>query len=218
MHSLYVLVIGNKNYSSWSMRPWVWMRHHGLNFEEQRIGLYTDETSREIGAFGCGTTVPILLDGTTRIWDSLSILEYLAEKHPATQGWPQDPAARAHARSVSAEMHSGFVNIRSELPMNCRRVINNFNVPEQVKSEVQRIDEIFTDCRRQYADTGDWLFGQYTIADAMFAPIVMRFNTYKIELQSEAKTYLNTVTKQAAVAEWIADSIKETEIIENAEK
>jgi len=133
-------------------------------------------------------------------------------------GWPEDPAARAHARSVSAEMHSGFANVRSELPMDCRRVIKNFSVPDHVKSEIQRINDIFTGCRRQHADSGEWLFGQYTFADAMFTPVVMRFNTYNIELESEANTYLKTVTEQAAVAEWIADSIKETETIENAEK
>ena len=193
------------------------MRHHDLAFKERRIALCTDQTSREIGAHGCGTTVPILLDGTTRIWDSLSILEYLAEKHPGCKGWPDDPAVRAHARSVSAEMHSGFVNVRSELPMNCRRVIDNYSVPDHVKSDIQRINDIFTSCRRQHADSGEWLFGEYSVADAMFTPVVMRFNTYNIDLESEAKIYLKTVTEQAAVAEWMADSAKETEIIENAE-
>jgi len=194
------------------------MRHHHIDFEEHRIPLFTPSASDEIASFGCGSTVPILLDGGIKIWDSLAILEYLAEKHNDCSGWPADAARRAHARSVSAEMHSGFTAVRSELPMNCRRVISGFNVPVNVEKEIARINTIFTACRQAYASDGDWLFGQYSIADAMYTPVVMRFNTYGITLDSDANNYMQTVKKQLAVAEWIKQSHAETEVIESAEK
>lgn len=217
MSGEYQLVIGNKNYSSWSMRPWVWMRHHSIAFETYKVPLYADNTRAEITKFGCGTTVPILIHGDIRIWDSLAILEYLSEMHPQCGGWPSDPATRAHARSVSAEMHSSFSALRSSLPMNCRRTIEGFQLSESVQHDVNRIQALFLDCRQRYSQGGDWLFGRYTIADAMYAPVVMRCNTYGVALTGEAGQYLKTVTAQAAVQEWVEDSRNEKEVIESVE-
>ncbi len=211
------LVIGNKNYSSWSMRPWVWMRHHNIAFKEHRIALYTNETSTRIAEYGCGSTVPILVDGDIKVWDSLSILEYLADKHSDCSGWPAATRARAHARSVSAEMHSGFMALRSEMPMNCRRKIEGFTVTDEVQKDIDRLNTIFSDCRKNYASGGEWLFGEYSIADAMFTPVVMRFNTYGVSLEGDAENYLDTVRNQSAVVEWMADSRQEIEVIESEE-
>lgn len=217
MSNDYQLVIGNKNYSSWSMRPWVWMQHHDISFETIMVSLYTSTTRQEISKFGCGTTVPILIDGDIRVWDSLAILEYLAEQHPEYNGWPQDPTARAVARSVSAEMHSGFAALRSSLPMNCRRTIKGLKLSEAVRQDIDRIAKLFTDCRQRYSHDGDWLFGNYSIVDAMFVPVVMRFNTYGVVLDGEPGRYLETVNSQSAVREWIEDSRLEKEVIESVE-
>ena len=217
MSARYTLVIGNKNYSSWSMRPWVWMRHHSIDFTTHRIVLRTPATRTEIAAFGCGATVPVMVDGEAKVWDSLAILEYLAEQHPECQGWPADSASRAHARSVCAEMHSGFMPLRSAMPMNCRRTIEDFTVSGEVAGDVDRINRIFNDCRRRYSGGGSWLFGSYSIADAMFTPVVMRFNTYGIKLDGDAAAYLHTVSHQSSVLEWIEDSRQEKEVIESDE-
>lgn len=135
----YQLVIGNKNYSSWSMRPWVWLRHHDIAFETHMVSLYAASTRAEISRFACGTTVPILIDGDVRIWDSLAILEYLAERHPQFNGWPKDPAVRAVARSVCAEMHSGFAALRAALPMNCRRTVESIELTESVRQDLTEL-------------------------------------------------------------------------------
>ena len=217
MSADYTLVIGNKNYSSWSMRPWVWMRHHNIAFKEHRIALYTNDTSTKIAEYGCSSTVPILTHGDIKVWDSLAILEYLAEKHGDCSGWPADTGARAHARSVSAEMHSGFMSLRSDMPMNCRRKIEGFTLSDGVQKDIDRINTIFTDCRENYASDGAWLFGEYSIADAMYTPVVMRFNTYGITLEGDAAEYLDTVKNQPAVVEWMADSRQEIETIESEE-
>ena len=196
------------------MRPWVWMRHHNLVFDTHCVALYAPTTKQEIAQYGCGTTVPILIDGDIRVWDSLAILEYLSEQHPQCIGWPEETAARAHARAVSAEMHSGFSALRSSLPMNCRRTIEGFELSEAVQRDIDRVRSLFADCRHRYFNHGSWLFGQYSIADAMFTPVVMRFKTYGVKLEGEPGKYMQTVCEQAAVREWIEDSCKEQEIIE----
>jgi len=225
MSTNYTLVIGNKNYSSWSMRPWVWMRHHNIAFNEQRIALFEPGMRAAIDQFDAGSTVPILVTGDTAIWDSLAILEYLAEQHIDKSGWPDlsdtkgamGGAARAIARSVSAEMHSGFSALRGELPMNCRRQVENFSPSDAVLKDVARVQKIFTDCRTRFGQKGPWLFGAYSIADAMYTPVVMRFNTYGIGLTETAAEYARQVTRQPAVQEWIQSSKNESEIIENSE-
>jgi len=219
MSSDYTLVIGNKNYSSWSMRPWVWMRHHDIAFKEQRIALFEPGMRAAIDSFNAGSTVPILVAGKTTIWDSLAILEYLAEQHTDKSGWPGDTGdeARAIARSASAEMHAGFSALRGELPMNCRRQVENFSPSDAVLKDVARVQKIFTDCRIRFGQRGPWLFGDYSIADAMYTPVVMRFNTYGIELSEIAAEYTSQVTRQPAVQEWVQSSKNENEIIENSE-
>ncbi len=217
MSSRYTLVIGNKNYSSWSMRPWVWMRHHNIDFATHRIVLRVPATSAEIADYGCGSTVPILIDGDVKVWDSLAILEYLAEQHPELMGWPEKSAARAHARSICAEMHAGFVPLRSAMPMNCRRTIEGFTVSDDVQRDIDRISRLFADCRKRYSGAGSFLFGNYSIADAMFTPVVMRFSTYGVTLDGEAANYLQSIRNQPAVQEWIEDSIQEKEVIESDE-
>jgi len=193
------------------------MRHHDIDFTTHRIALYAPDSRAEIAEYGCGSTVPILVDGKVRVWDSLAILEYLAEQHPEFQAWPQDAAARAYARSVCAEMHAGFVTLRSTMPMNCRRTIEGFSVSAEAQRDVDRVQQLFNDCRKLYSSEGSFLFGSYSIADAMFTPIVMRFNTYGVTLDGDAASYLHTVSNQPAVKEWIEDSKQEKEVIESDE-
>jgi len=193
------------------------MRYHNIDFAMHRIALCTPDTAAEIAEYGCGSTVPILVDGEVKVWDSLAILEYLAEQHPEFQGWPEDPAVRAQARSVCAEMHAGFIALRSSMPMNCRRTIGGFTVSRDTRRDVDRINRLFTDCRKQYCNAGSFLFGKYSIADAMYTPIVMRFKSYGVALDGDAAEYLHTIRNQPAVQEWIEDSHIEKEIIESDE-
>jgi glutathione S-transferase len=194
------LVIGNKNYSSWSFRPWLHMKHAGLDFREHLIQLYRPGHMEDIKAFNPAGRVPVLMDGDLHIWDSLAICEYIAEK--TGFGWPKLPAARAHARSVSAEMHSGFQSLRAQCPMNIRarrRVPMN---PE-LERDVARIDEIWRDCRDRHAAGGAWLFGAFSVADAMYAPVVTRFNTYGLPLSDVSAAYVQTAMADRHFAEWV---------------
>lgn len=211
------LIIGNKNYSSWSLRAWIFLKHFDIDFEEKRIPLFTDTTDDELLKYNSNFKVPVLLDGDLIIWDSLAILEYLSEQYLSDNGLPGEANKRAVARSVSCEMHSSFLNVRNDLPMNCRKSFKNFQPSQQVEAEIQRIKSIWKQCRTQYGDGGKWLFGSYSIADAMFAPIVLRFNTYNIELAGIEKEYSQTVLNQKNVIEWIETGKKEKEIIASDE-
>lgn len=208
------LVIGNKNYSSWSLRPWLFLRHHAIPFEEVRIPLYREDSQARIAAYTPSGKVPALLDGGITVWDSLAILEHLAERFPETQGWPEAPAERAKARALAAEMHAGFQALRGHCGMNCRRepAPARKALPEAVHKDVARIGEIWRDCREQ-ADGGPWLFGRFTIADAMYAPVALRFWTYQLEAGAVAQDYMNTVLGHPALAEWIAAGKAEAETI-----
>ncbi len=207
------LVVGNKNYSSWSLRPWIFMRHHGLAFDERRILLSTDTTAVELSRYNSGFKVPILLDGDLQIWDTLAILEYLSEQYLDGRGWPADQRARAVARSVSAEMHSSFQNMRNELPMNCRKSFEGIQLSEQARQEVERIASLWQQCRETYGGNGDWLFGGFSIADAMYAPVALRFAGYNIALDDIAQSYVDTVLTHPDIVEWIDTGRQETEII-----
>ncbi len=207
------LVIGNRNYSSWSLRPWIFMKHHGMTFEEKRILLSTDTTADELGRYNSGLKVPVLLDGDRQIWDSLAILEYLSERYLDNRGWPANIAARALARSVSAEMHSSFPNLRNELPMNCRKSFDAIELSEQASREVERISSLWRMCRDRYADNGDWLFGEFSIADAMYIPVALRFAGYHISLDDTSQRYVDTVLSDPGVIAWTDASRQETEII-----
>lgn len=208
-----VLVIGNKAYSSWSLRPWLLMKHAGIDFDEVRLPFRTDKWRDRIGRYSPSGKVPVLVDGAVTVWDSLAICEYLAESHPARGLWPKDPAARAVARSVSAEMHSGFHNLRSQLPMNVRRTVPPKALAPDVAAEVSRIKTIWTDCRERFGGSGDFLFGAFSIADAMYAPVVTRFFTYAVALEGKAARYADAVNSLPALREWIAQACAETEVI-----
>ena len=211
--SMPTLVIGNKNYSSWSLRPWVLLRHNDIPFEEKRIALFTPSTDTELAPYGSDAKVPILKHGDLIVWDSLAILEYISETWLCGAGWPEEPGARAVARSVSAEMHSSFVNVRSEFPMNCRKHFFNVKPSAAAAAEIGRIQGLWDDCRQRFGQAGPWLFGRYTIADAMFAPVVLRFHGYNIGLEGPSADYMAMVLQQPAIIEWIEAGKQETEII-----
>ena len=195
------LIIGNKNYSSWSLRPWLLLRKLSVSFEETQVLLQTEDFKQQVMRFSPVAKVPVLLDSDLAIWDSLAIAEYLAEQYP--QAWSRDPAARAFARSISAEMHSGFMSLRSQMPMNCRATGREIVGDEALARDVERIQAIWTECRLRYGESGPWLFGEFTIADAMFAPVVFRFNTYGVDCQGFAAEYMQTVLHDADVQAWL---------------
>ena len=203
------LVIGNKNYSSWSLRPWLAMKVAGIPFAEHRIPLYGPGSKDQILVYSPAGKVPCLADGDLRVWDSLSICEYLAEKHPGL--WPQDPAARALARSVSAEMHSGFANLRAKMSMNIRKRYPGLGRTPESMADVARIVSLWSDCRARYGKGGPFLFGAFSIADAMYAPVVLRFRTYEVELPADCRAYSDAVLALPAMQDWIAAAMAETE-------
>jgi glutathione S-transferase len=208
------LVIGNKNYSSWSMRPWLALRASRIPFEEIFIPLYTGQTDKDrILRFTRSGKVPALIDGDITVWDSLAIIEYLAERFPEAKLWPQDRAARAHARSVSAEMHSGFMPLRNECGMNLHRPVGSIALSEDALANIARVEEIWNDCRERYGKQGPFLFGAFTGADAMYAPVVHRFRTYAIKVGSVAQAYMETMMTLPAFKEWTEAGLAETLMI-----
>ena len=213
------LVIGNKNYSSWSMRPWLALRANNVAFEEIFVPLYTDNPADKdrILSFSRAGKVPCLIDGDVTVWDSLSIIEYLAERFPEAKLWPDDRAARAHARSISAEMHSGFLPLRNECGMNLHRPIRGIALSADARANVARIDQIWSECRARYGKSGPFLFGAFGAADAMFAPVVHRFRTYAIDVSPAAKAYMETMMALPAFAEWTRAGLAETLVIEKFE-
>jgi glutathione S-transferase len=206
-----VLMIGNKNYSSWSLRPWLALRMAGLRFDEVRIPLYQpDSRERQVRHSPSGK-VPVLRHGDVVVWESLAICEYAAELAPAAGLWPADAAARAHARAVSAEMHAGFAALRAALPMNLRVVGARIALAAPVQAEIDRVVSLWEDCRRRFGAGGELLFGRFTIADAMFAPVVTRFRTYGVALPPRAQAYADAVCDLAPLREWTAAAAAETE-------
>jgi glutathione S-transferase len=194
------LVIGNKNLSSWSLRAWLLLRHLDLPFTEILLRLDTPEFETRIGEYSSARRVPVLIDGEASIWDSLAICEYLNE-HVSGRAWPEDRAARAHARSISAEMHSGFAALRQTWSMNATAKLNVEPTPQTLQ-DVARIDAIWHECLQRYG--GPWLFGsRFSIADAMYAPVVLRFNTYGPTLSAPARTYLEHVLADHHLEAWI---------------
>ena len=196
------LVIGNKNYSSWSLRAWLFMKHVGVEFEEILVALDTADTRDQLDRYGPSGRVPVLRQGKLCVWDSLAICEYVEEL--SGKGWPQAREARAVARSVCAEVHSGFTTLRSLWPMNARARNRRTAVTAALEADVERIDEIWNDCRVRFGkDDGPWLFGEYSVADAMYAPVVLRFNTYGAHVSQTARWYMATVLEDAALQEWL---------------
>ena len=212
------LVIGNKNYSSWSMRPWLALRANNIAFDEVFIPLYTGEADKQrILSFTHSGKVPALIDGDVTIWDSLSIIEYVAERFPETRLWPEERARRAHARSISAEMHSGFAALRNECGMNLHRPIGAIPLSSDARANVARIQEIWIECRERYGKLGPYLFGAFGAADAMFAPVVHRFRTYAIAVAPEVRAYMETMMSLPAFQEWTRAGLAETLVIDRFE-
>ena len=215
------LIIGNKNYSSWSLRAWLLLRESGIEFDEHRIALDTDTSKAEIAAFNEGGTVPVLQLGDLTVWDSMAIAETVAERWPGKQLWPDDADARAHARSVCAEMHSGFAKLRECMPMNCRAMGRRVPLPDDLTTDIDRVIAIWSACHRRYGgdNGGDgWLFGRFSVADAMYAPVVLRFRTYGINLPESAGFYPHRLLQSNAMQEWLAAAETEVEVIEQEEK
>jgi len=202
-----ILVIGNKNYSSWSLRAWLLMKHAGVEFDEIVVPLNTRGTREAIERYGPSGRVPVLRHGELCVWDSLAICEYVAEL--TGNGWPQAREARARARAVCAEMHSGFITLRSLWPMNARARNRRTAVTAPLEADIERIDEIWNDCRQRFGSGGPWLFGGYSVADAMYAPVVLRFNTYGAPISQTARWYMASVLEDAALQEWLQASKQE---------
>ena len=197
------LVIGNKNYSSWSLRPWLAMKVLGLAFDEIRIHLYGPGSKERILAHSPAGKVPILKDGPTLVWDSLAIIEYLAERNP--QLWPRDRAERARARSISAEMHSGFAQLREHMSMNVRKRYPGKGRTSEVEKDITRISAIWAEAK------GPFLYGEFTAADAMYAPVVLRFRTYGVE--GPNRKYMDAMLALPAMREWVEAAEREPESI-----
>ena len=201
------LVIGDRNYSSWSLRPWLAIRQIGLPFEEVPIRLRESGTRTEIFKHSPSGKIPCLVDGGTVVWDSLAICEYIAEKVPSM--WPTDSKSRAEARSISAEMHSGFVALRHVLPMDIAASKPFAARTADVEGDIARILDIWEGCRARFVDAGPFLFGRFTIADAMFAPVVWRFLTYEIELPAASRKWVDAMLALPAMQEWRAAALAE---------
>ncbi|HME91532.1 MAG TPA: glutathione S-transferase family protein [Myxococcaceae bacterium] len=197
------LVLGNKNYSSWSMRAWLVLKHLGVAFDEVVIPLDQPSTREEILKYSPSGRVPALHNGDLVVSDSLAICEYLNELYPDRQLWPADPAARAIARSVSAEMHAGFQAMRNELPMKFRESLPGRAISAEVKQDIARIMTLWADCRRRFGSGGPFLFGAYCIADAMYTPVVSRFKTYGVRLDGVQAAYAETIWSLPSVQEWL---------------
>jgi glutathione S-transferase len=207
------LIIGNKNYSSWSFRPWIGMKAAGIAFDEEVISLYVEGSKQQILKHSPAGKVPILIDGETHVWESLAILEYLADKFPAAGLWPSDAAARAHARAISTEMHAGFVPLRSECGMSFWRPPAKRALSADAQDNVARVQAIWTDARARYGAGGPFLFGKFTAADAMYAPVVQRFVAYDIDVSAPVKTYMQAMIALPSWQEWRRAALRETWVI-----
>jgi glutathione S-transferase len=211
----YRLIIGNKNYSSWSMRPWVTMTHAGIEFEETVVPVYRDDTAERLSEFApAPARVPILIDGDLMVWDSLAILEYLNERHPDADVLPDEGAARALARSICAEMHSSFTALREFAPMNIRKRSKR-ELPDAVAADVARIESIWSECLAKSG--GPCLFGSFGMADAFYAPVVMRFRSLEYEPAHGLGEYMRTIIDNAAVKAWCEAAEVEPWVIESSE-
>lgn len=210
------LVIGNKAYSSWSLRPWLLLTHGGIAFDEVRIPLYRDDTAAALARWSPTGRVPVLVDGELTIPESIAIVEYLAERFPDRCGWPAAAAARATARAASAEMHAGFAALRQEMPFNCR-ARRRVALGPAANADARRVQALWADCRRRFGAAGPWLFGAFSPADAMFAPVALRFVTYGVALDPPARAYVDAVAAHPAVEAWIAAARAEPEVIAASE-
>ena len=207
-----LLVIGNRNYSSWSLRAWFFLRQSGIDFETLRLPLDTSEFEERIGEFSPTRRVPVFIHGSTRVWDSLAICEYAGEAFAGVQAWPGSLTDRATARSIACEMHAGFAALRAELPMNCRARNRSVTPSREADDDIMRIVSLWEECLAESG--GPWLFGEFSVADAMYAPVVCRFVSYEIPLPRVAREWQVHLLRQPAMNEWLTDAGRETEVIE----
>ncbi len=205
------LTIGNKNYSSWSFRPWFAMKVAGIPFDETVISLNASDFKERLLKISGTGKVPTLVDGEVKVWESLAILEYLAERVPAARLWPEDRSARAHARAIANEMHADFVPLRRQCPMNMWRPVKKRTLDADAEANVHRIDAMWTDCRARYG--GPFLFGAFTAADAMYAPVVSRFHTYAVDVGAASRAYMEAIMALPAWQEWHAAAVNEAWVL-----
>ena len=210
------LVIGNKNYSSWSLRAWLLLEHFELEFQEIPISLFKPGYKEELARYSPSLKVPALIDEELTVWESLAICEYVNEVYLAGKALPSGKEARALCRAFCSEMHAGFNAIRSQLPMNCRARKQVPLTPEVLK-EVERIDALWTQGRRRFVDYGPYLFGKFSMADCMYAPVVMRFQTYGVQLGPEATEYSENMLQNEALQKWVSAARQETSVLEEYE-
>jgi glutathione S-transferase len=208
-----LLVVGNKNYSSWSLRPYMVLKSAGIAFDEKLITFGDSKFKSKVQAISSAGLVPVLKHNKIAVWDTLAIAEYIAETWPKKQLWPKNKAARAMARSVSAEMHSGFRSLRSACPMNIRRQPKAIVLSDAVHADVKRIEQIWTSCRKKFGKGGLFLFGRFSIADAMFTPVASRFRTFDIKVSPVAQAYAQALLNTAAYKSWETDALKEPWIV-----
>ncbi len=208
--STITLVVGNKNYSSWSLRPWMALTMAGIPFEEVVIPLDQPRTKAEIASHSKAGRVPILHHGKITVWESLAILEYLADTFPEKNLWPRTKAARAMAHSISSEMHAGFSALRNACPMNLRRPRKPVALSDATHADIQRIENMWRECRANFAKGGKFLFGKFSNADSMYAPVVTRFDTYDIKVAKDTRQYMDNVMATSAFRKWKEAGLKET--------
>ena len=208
------LYIANQNYSTWSLRAWIIFAHYDLDFECKKLSLFTSKFYDTLGDITPTSKVPALVDGKIAVWESLAILEYINEAYLAGKAWPASAKEKAHARAVSCEMHSGFVALRNEMPMNCR-ARREVILSEAAQKDIARIEQLWSQQMEQYPD--GWLFGDWSIADAMFAPVALRFVTYGIELSAPAKHYQQKVLNSPEIQRWLQEASLETDIVDEDE-
>jgi glutathione S-transferase len=207
------LVIGNKNYSSWSMRPWVLMKQLGIEFDEKKLRFHSREWDAEIERWSPSRLVPVLWRGEHAVWDTLAIAEALHEWYPDKGVWPRDAAARAFARSTAAEMHSGFRDLRSNMPMNIRASHPGKGMKPEVQANIDRIEQLWAQARKRFGSGGPFLFGAFSAADAMYAPVVMRFKTYAVKIAPETQRYCEAMHGAPGLRAWIEEALQEKEFV-----
>lgn len=207
------LIIGNKNYSSWSLRPWIAMTAAGLSFEEVTIPLEAEDFKARAYAASPAGRVPVLIDGDAVVWESIAILEHLAERFPDHGLWPSDPVARAHARSLATEMHGGFGALRSAAPMNLWRPVEARAMPEAALKDVRALMRRWADARERFGQGGDFLYGAFCAADAMYAPVATRLRTYDIPVDAPTAAYVSAIHEHPAFVAWKTEALKETGIV-----